>query len=1185
MKSVCKAFFALATLALFWSGASQAEARSSASCMECHTRKFLQAIDYPALEARSVYAARLDPCPGIRSLAEEAFFTENRITKLNEILRNMDKAPGSAAAKKAEEAAESFAGLRNDRQAIGGRFAKEAAGLRAGLQKVYDQTQRERGESTRRLLIGLGCVFFIAFLVALGAAYRHLNHWNRNLLIFALGGGLALSGCSAAPSAAEKKSPAQEQMERALGAAMQVSAKTEAAFENAVVLAEMARERAKTDKGAAERGFLLAWQTALQAREQAGRVAALNEIAARCPTPDSALKQKIDYNTVLDLRDEIRLTNSRTWALRAVAEQWIEADPKKGREALECTTAAALKIADGDVRDRELMAIASAWAPVDRNRALEIARGIRDPLPKSTALAGVSGSVAQLEEAWKTAESIPGEYARLKTMIAISASAAVMDPPGERISAERISSRILSVKNPRLRSFLFAELVRAWAPVNSEQAGAWAAQIDVQFPSARSFAFLQIGRSSKTSPERAKAALRTALAEAEKNPDAFESAKVRALALEALAGIDPREVPPLLAGIGDVALRSKILARLAAQISPGDKARALNVAEKIPLESFRMKAAAQTVAQWMPSERDRIDALLTDALRAAGSIPDPYRRAMAYVELSKIWGKIDKAKQVGLLEDAARVASRMAPGSAQTEALEALAETLKSIDKAKYQAFSEQIRARIDKIRRPIEEIRLWAAADPYNAKTWAESLPSSFPVERAAALREAASALKPSRPGVAGSLYLQALAEVLTAPEGNKRNRLMSQLVADSALLDKEKTYATILRIRDSGTRDLLLRDAGNAWTGAEPAWAIKAAGEISDGALRLPLFQKIADRIFRGPSPANVGSANPYFAALREWGAAREEAKREETRAIPRLRNALQEMERISDARARAQLMSALAVEWGRLDEEKALGIAERLPPDFAECTAYALIRVGAQKSKWSRKGAESVFAQAAAAAEKIPDPSLKARRLLQLAQSWQVVNKENSAAVLAKAETGIRRALAQNLRNKILAEILSARAVLNPSQTLPVARQAGDPAVEMEILKERAVSLYKAGIEENGKVLEKAWQYAQKSRNPRVTGEIARAWFCIDPSKSAEMLARIEPRDLRIRTLQRIMHQNGLQQNEKTKALEMAVREISALDGAGERLKALQEIFGDASGVDREKGKDLFLQACRIAENELN
>ena len=63
---------------------------------------------------RSVYRLKLDPCPGLRSLSEEMFFTESRIVKLDEILQHVKRMGGArtASRKGVSESAESFSDLK-----------------------------------------------------------------------------------------------------------------------------------------------------------------------------------------------------------------------------------------------------------------------------------------------------------------------------------------------------------------------------------------------------------------------------------------------------------------------------------------------------------------------------------------------------------------------------------------------------------------------------------------------------------------------------------------------------------------------------------------------------------------------------------------------------------------------------------------------------------------------------------------------------------------------------------------------------------------------------------------------------------------------------------------------------------------------------------------------------------------
>ena len=70
-----------------------------------------------------------------------------------------------------------------------------------------------------------------------------------------------------------------------------------------MLLAEMAREWSKIEPGPAEKAFQLAWQMALTARERANQARALQELVARWPDPKQAAKERVNFDSVLDLRD------------------------------------------------------------------------------------------------------------------------------------------------------------------------------------------------------------------------------------------------------------------------------------------------------------------------------------------------------------------------------------------------------------------------------------------------------------------------------------------------------------------------------------------------------------------------------------------------------------------------------------------------------------------------------------------------------------------------------------------------------------------------------------------------------------------------------------------------------------------------------------------------------------------
>jgi hypothetical protein len=592
---------------------------------------------------RSVYQAKLDPCPGVRSLSEEMFLTESRIVKLNEILQAMEQEGWSSdpLRKKVSESAASLSILKNSQAVSVAQVTRETSALRASLQKVYDRTLQARSESARRWLIGLGSLIFIGVLVLFGVGYRKLNRMGKGFLLLALlATGLSLNACSSGPAEPGKKSPAQEQLEQSLYAATQCSGKMEETFYQSLLLAEMAREWSKIEPGPAEKAFQLAWQMALTARERANQARALQELVARWPDPKQAAKERVNFDSVLDLRDELRNVSGRTWALRAVAEEWTQANGKKGRAALEMALQEAMKMEDTERRNRELKSHAEAWTGVDENRALEISRSISDPFLKALALSGVAMSIPKkekagtiLSEAWAAAETMAPSYPQAKAFIHIAVASAKIQPEEKATWKERALSKIQALGNPQLKSFALQEMVFQWASLDGQQAEHIAGEISPVFPEARAYSFIFL--SGKTAQKgKASGLLKTALAETAKVADPFEAQRIRRLIGMGLARLDPVEAFRLMPDIADPYYRSEILGEMALEFSKKDKRKALDLAEKIPLEDLRTQIMVSVIAQWMPKEYEKITVLYREALTATFSISDPLSRALAQIELS-----------------------------------------------------------------------------------------------------------------------------------------------------------------------------------------------------------------------------------------------------------------------------------------------------------------------------------------------------------------------------------------------------------------------------------------------------------------------------------------------------------------------------------------------------------------------
>jgi hypothetical protein len=329
----------------------------------------------------------------------------------------------------------------------------------------------------------------------------------------------------------------------------------------------------------------------------------------------------------------------------------------------------------------------------------------------------------------------------------------------------------------------------------------------------------------------------------------------------------------------------------------------------------------------------------------------------------------------------------------------------------------------------------------------------------------------------------------------------------------------------------------------------------------------------------------SQPALRALSQWGLGREGAKKEESQAAPFFEKALEEVGKIQNSREQSYLLSGLAADWASIDEEKALRVAEKVSPDFPEPLSYALLQVGTQLRKWNRRGAEPVFQRTFLATGQIPNASLKARRLFQLAQQWQTLDPARGQKVLEMAENEARKNIFLPSKNeKMLTDIFLTQARLDPAAVLSQARKAGSPSIEARVLLESANVLQKGSVEENVKALERGLQFAQRKKNPKLTSEIAMAWFSLEPAKGLEVLAQVEPKEIRVQTLRQMAWQSvslRKEREEGKRLLERATQEALGIDGLGEKIKLLREIARDWVGLDKERAKATYLQAYRIAE----
>ena len=1146
-----------------------AEAATAGNCLECHSQKFSfggSADFYAAagIDNRLVYQARLNPCPGVKTLAEETFYTESRLVQLNRLAGEAEGEGTAAAAwrRKTGEIGDSFERMKSESTFSILSFAKGAAVLRGGLQKIYDQAFNARAESARRWLIGISGMILILAAVLAGIGYRKLGRFGKKALIAGLVcGSLSLSACSQEAKETLPKSASQERLDQARGVTAKLAARVEEQFSAAILLAGAAREYARIDSLSSDRAFQLAWRMALKGREEGTRIAPLKKIAEQWPNPVEAVKQKVDFDAVLDLRDDLRAIEGRTWAVRAVAEEWYQANPKKGREALEFATREARGMQNADVRDIELKAIAEAWAGIDEALALETLAGIQDPFLKSVSQAGIASRLKNKEkarelflEAWKIMETIPAAPLKIQACARISAAAAGVFPRQKVEWAEKARAKAAELKDPLMQGFALQELVSSWADSDWEQAERFAREIPGDQAEARAFALIRIGGGGSIPPDKAAGLLRSAVDEAGRIQDGFLAQKATTLALLKMSFPHPYETRKYLHRINDPFLRSEVETRLIEALAKKDLDEALKASASIPDEFQRSHATLKVLSNKLPRDIGIASSLFQEALKAGGNISDPYTRVLFLADLGRSWGRIDEGRETSIFEDALRVCKEISSPSLKAEALENLAAAWKGADKARAQAALESIDPAVFRARGTVAEVKLWAKTDLGRAQQASESIPGVFPLEKAQAFKELGSAVKRSQSKLALEFFDKAWTMAATIPEGGAKEKLLAQIISEAAPLNTDKSLAMVQKVSDREMRDRLLREAGvglfKEESPASLSGAVRIAKEISETSLRTAVYQKAAERLAKGPIKGN-GTDQALLAGLAHWGKAREAAKREETEAIPVFEKAFADMGKIGDNLDRAYLLAALVGDWAQVEERAALRAAETIPPEMAEALSYGLLQAGVQFRKWSRHESERIFDKALKASEKISDPPLRGRRMMQIAKEWQLCNREKGKEVLRRAP-----------------------------------ETSGSPYGRAKTVLDFSKLYYKEHIEKDMKILEKKLSFAQESKNPRLLTETALAWSWVDSGKAQEIVAQIDSKENRVKALCGLARQK-VKSNPALAAslLEIASQQAMAIDGLEEKISALRGVAGDLANLDSGKAKasyQLIFQAAQRADS---
>ncbi len=1203
MKKRHRMVWGAAILLIFALRTAPVWAENTGACLECHSQSVFRdrqaAIRVSLLEETgSVYQIKIHPCPGLRSLAEENFFTASRILRLQEILKELEKtgwATGSLQ-QNLHRNAEAFSSLKAEATRSSSRFSQETMALRSRLQKIYDRASQMREETGRRWLIGVGSLVLLALLVLVGIGYGKMNRIGKLLWVVGLAVGcFTLNACSSERGETTKKSPAQEQVDRSLSVARQVSGQVEDGFHRSVLLAQMARHWASIDRQEAERTFELAWKIASQAQEKSENLERLEPIVSRWPEPSAAASEKVNWDSVLDLRDQLRQFRGRTWALRVVAEEWLKVDPVRGRQALERALQEAASGKDAEIRDRELRAIAETWARVDRQVAWEVSRSIQGFLLRSMALKEVGRAFKNGEtkdevyaEAWQAAAKIEAPEEKLYTMIRIAAAAASVSRGNKKTWAQRVWDQIDQEKNLQLRSWVIRDLVQVWRPIDRVQAERWLDGIPLDFPDPRVYALLALSQGGKAPEEKRLALLQKALAETMNVSDPFEKEKLNRLVIEAISRLEPEKGMALIPRLSHAYDRSRILTQIACQEGAKDKALGLAVTGKIPLEAFRQKAIVEAIDRWVDQERDQFRQLGHEALQAAASISDPYERVFQLIKIGKTGETGDRRTTSESFAMARKSLGEISSAWKKAAASQELAKNWERVHPEKAAKLLREIDPVVMRLRNFLAEIRRWAAVDPELTRKIAEGIPAVFPLEKAQALREAALALKKTRKDAAWECLETSLDLIFPLPsEGTGRIKFLGEVIGEMARMDGERTFRVLEKIQPGNMRDMLLGEAIQAWIKEKSPEALQralvSAYRISRSSLRLTVLRRIADAAPKALAAIQSNpSISPALAGISFWGMGRLQGKKEEVEALPFFEKARNCFAQVKGGREQSLLMSALGADWARIDEEKALQVIERGSQPFAEPYSYGLLQVASQLMRWNRKEAQQIFEKAMVAGNKITDSSLRIWRKGEIGEQWWKIDEKKGKELLAAAREEAERLLPRGSRkNEMLEEILSVWCNWEPQSSLAIVASVSDPQVRATVLT-AARRIESKKIAETGKMLEEVLQFAQKEQNLHLQGKVAAVWYALDSARGSEIVRGIPSPEVRSETWKSIaMRGRRVPREEASRLLSLAFQDAKKIEEETQKLLVLKNIAQDWAKIEPDQAQKIYRQTYRMAE----
>jgi hypothetical protein len=403
-------FPALAAALLLWPAAAPAladapyrspklsAAEPGNNCLGCHT------ADDARLATATAWAGSIDrqfaaACSAAGQVQEQVYYTERLLLAIG---RTRAGLPGTVDAAKTDArlaaARQTYSRLLDTPVAGLEAVTAEAAALRYTLGKDYRWLNQARIQGKQQEVLLWAGLITLGLVISLGWGWRNIARFTgaahpaarfrfsfKAALFVGLLFGLFALPIFRTPTQETAVVSAEEQARQtALDTANRAAATADRAMGRAWMLARVGAAWAQTNPTQAE--------AALEAALTAARDVQLNspvlwgeaQAAQEGAIGSEAAQEKAGLMTA-----RLNAANSRAWALRQIAAEWLTVDPTRAEAILQEALAAAAG-RSGLYRDLDMRAIAVTWANVNPQQAVAVAERVYTPALKAWALRDIA---------------------------------------------------------------------------------------------------------------------------------------------------------------------------------------------------------------------------------------------------------------------------------------------------------------------------------------------------------------------------------------------------------------------------------------------------------------------------------------------------------------------------------------------------------------------------------------------------------------------------------------------------------------------------------------------------------------------------------------------------------------------------------------------------------------------------